>query len=71
MPAGKLIDEAGLKGLRVGDAEVSDLHGNFIVNRGQATAKDLLSLAEIVRKRVLEDRGVRLELEVKVIGEDA
>jgi UDP-N-acetylmuramate dehydrogenase len=70
MPAGRIIDEAGLKGLRVGDAEVSTQHGNFIVNRGRATAKDILSLAELVRQRVFEARGIALEMEVKVIGEN-
>ena len=70
MPAGRIIDEAGLKGLRVGDAEVSTQHGNFIVNRGRATAKDILSLVEVVRQRVFEARGVSLEMEVKVIGDD-
>jgi len=71
MPAGKLIEEAGLKGLRVGEAEVSTQHGNFIVNRGRATAKDILSLAELVRQRVLEAKGISLEMEVKVIGDNA
>lgn len=69
MPAGKLIEEAGLKGLRVGDAEVSPMHGNFIVNLGQAKARDILALIEAVQKRVLEAKGVSLETEVKVIGE--
>lgn len=70
MPAGQIIDEAGLKGLRVGDAEVSTQHGNFIVNRGRATAKDILLLVELVRQRVFEARGVSLEMEVKVIGDN-
>jgi len=70
MPAGRIIDEAGLKGLRVGDAEVSTQHGNFIVNRGRATAKDILLLVELVRQRVFEARGLALEMEVKVIGEN-
>ena len=70
MPAGRIIDEAGLKGLRVGDAEVSTQHGNFIVNRGRATAKDILLLVELVRQRVFAARGVSLEMEVKVIGEN-
>jgi UDP-N-acetylmuramate dehydrogenase len=70
LPAGKLIDEAGLKGLRIGDAEVSPMHGNFIVNLGQATARDILALIEEVQKRVLEAKGIALETEVRVIGED-
>jgi UDP-N-acetylmuramate dehydrogenase len=67
-PAGALIDEAGLKGLRVGGAEVSAVHGNFIVNRGGATAADILKLAGIVRSAVRERFGVSLEEEVQVIG---
>jgi UDP-N-acetylmuramate dehydrogenase len=70
MPAGRIIEEAGLKGLRMGDAEVSIQHGNFIVNRGRATAKDILLLVELVRQRVFEARGVSLEMEVKVIGDN-
>ncbi|HOD35147.1 MAG TPA: UDP-N-acetylmuramate dehydrogenase [Syntrophales bacterium] len=70
IPAGKLIEEAGLKGLRVGDAEVSSMHGNFIVNLGHAKARDILALIEEVQKRVLETKGISLETEVKVIGED-
>lgn len=68
-PAGKLIDELGLKGLRVGDAVVSDMHGNFIVNAGHATARDVLELIEQVRRRVRELRGLELETEVEIIGE--
>ncbi len=64
--AGQLVDRCGLKGLRVGDAEVSPQHGNFIVNRGRATARDVLALIEQVRARVADATGVRLDLEVKV-----
>lgn len=70
-PAGRLIDEAGLKGLRIGDAQVSEKHGNFIVNRGGATAGDVLSLIEMVREQVFRKKGVRLETEIIVIGEDS
>lgn len=69
VPAGILIDETGLKGMRVGDAMVSEKHGNFIVNIGEATAQDVLNLIDIVQKKVLSDKGVMLETEVKVIGE--
>ncbi|MCL6549214.1 MAG: hypothetical protein K6T30_09945, partial [Alicyclobacillus sp.] len=62
--------EAGCKGLRVGGAEVSTLHANFIVNRGGATAADVLALIEEVRRRVLDRYGVRLETEIQVVGED-
>jgi UDP-N-acetylmuramate dehydrogenase len=70
MPAGKLIDEAGLKGARIGGAQVSEKHGNFIVNLGSATAKDICSLIEHVQKKVLEAKGIALEPEVKIIGEE-
>jgi UDP-N-acetylenolpyruvoylglucosamine reductase len=70
LPAGKLIDQLGLKGTRVGDAMVSDVHANFFVNLGQATARDVLDLIEMVRTRVREVRGVELETEVEIVGED-
>ena len=69
MPAGRLIETAGLKGLRIGDAEVSEKHGNFIVNRGQASAAEILSLIDLVQKRVFEATGHSLETEVRIIGE--
>jgi len=64
--AGRLIDDCGAKGLARGDAHVSTLHGNFIVNRGAATAADVLTLIEDVRDLVLEKSGVRLESEARV-----
>jgi len=69
IPAGKLIDELGLKGTRVGDAMVSQEHGNFIINDGQASAKDVLELIEVIRQRVKAERGIELETEVEIIGE--
>jgi UDP-N-acetylmuramate dehydrogenase len=69
--AGRLIEACGLKGRRVGDAEVSPAHANWIVNTGAARAADVLALVEIVRAAVVERFGVRLELEVKVVGEDS
>ena len=69
--AGKLIDDLGLKGLAVGPARVSDAHGNFIVNHGGAKARDVLDLIAQIQERALQQRGVQLELEVKVIGEAA
>lgn len=62
--AGRLIDEAGLKGRQVGGAQVSVLHANFLVNTGTARAQDVLALVEVVRQRVQEVHGVQLELEV-------
>ncbi len=67
--AGRLIEAAGLKGLRVGDAEVSLKHANFIVNRGAATADQVILLVRKVRDRVARKFGVRLKLEWKVVGE--
>lgn len=67
--AGTLIDEAGLKGLSVGDAEVSEKHAGFIINRGHATAHDILTLIAEVQRRVFLSRGVELIPEVRVIGE--
>lgn len=64
--AGRLIEEAGLKGLRVGDAEVSLEHANFLVNRGQATPGQFLELMAVVRAKVLETQGVALEPEVEI-----
>ena len=69
-PAGKLIDELGLKGTRVGGAAVSDLHGNFIVNEGGATAADVLGLIGKIREQVRQARGIELETEVEILGED-
>lgn len=68
--AGPLIEESGLKGTRVGGAEVSTLHANFIVNAGGATAADVLGLIEHVRQTVHARSGVWLEPEVRVVGED-
>ena len=70
IPAGKLIDELGLKGTRVGGAMVSPEHGNFIVNDGNATARDVLELIEFLKERAKEERGIELHTEVEIIGED-
>lgn len=67
--AGRLVDELGLKGLRVGGAVVSKEHGNFIVNDGTATAEDILRLIEELRERVWSARQIRLETEVQIVGE--
>ena len=65
--AGKLLDECGCKGLRVGDASVSDKHANFIINCGHATSSDILMLAEICAKRVYDCTGIKLEPEIKTL----
>ena len=69
IPAGKLIEELGLKGTRVGGAMVSREHGNFLVNDGTATAQDVLSLIELIRQAARTSRGIELETEVEIIGE--
>ncbi len=66
----KLIDEAGLKGTHVGDAEVSTKHGGFIINKGNAKAKDILKLVEIVKKEVYKKYQKQIELEVEIVGEE-
>lgn len=66
----KLIDECGLKGFSVGDAEVSTKHAGFIVNKGKASAKDVLELVEHVKKEIKNKFGIDLELEILVIGEE-
>lgn len=66
LSAGRLIDEAGCKGLSQGDAVVSSVHANFIVNRGAATFSDMLRLIELVRLRVEDRTGIELELEVEI-----
>ena len=68
--AGKLIEDAGCKGLSVGGAKVSEKHAGFIVNEGNATAADILALAELVTARVKAQFGVELEREVRVVGEE-
>ena len=69
LSAGKLIEGVGLKGFRRGDAMVSPLHANFIVNLGAARARDVLGLISFVKEKVYQERGVRLELEVVIAGE--
>lgn len=70
IPVARLIDEAGLKGTRVGGAEISEKHAGFIVNRGGATADDVLRLIEIVRKKIYELHGIDIECEVRRVGEE-
>lgn len=66
--AGKLVDELGLKGSSIGGAAVSDIHGNFIINRGSATSGDIIALVNKVRTTVADERGVTLEPEVLLVG---
>lgn len=68
--AAQIIEELGLKGVRVGGARISEKHANFIVNEREASAKDVLALMGLVKDRVREELEIRLELEAKVLGED-
>jgi UDP-N-acetylenolpyruvoylglucosamine reductase len=70
VPAGRLIDELGLKNLSVGPARVSEVHGNFIVNDGGATADDVLQLISLIQSRARETRQIDLHTEVIVLGEE-
>jgi len=68
-PAGKWIEEAGLKGFRMGQAMVSDRHANFIINLGKATGQEVINLMEWVERKIYEKKGISLEREVRVVGE--
>jgi UDP-N-acetylmuramate dehydrogenase len=68
--ASQLIDESGLKGVRVGKARISELHANFIVNEGGATAKDVLVLIHLIKNRVKQDSGIALDQEVVILGDE-
>ena len=68
--AGKLIEEIGMKGMNVGDAQISSKHANFIVNRGKATASDVLELIALIQAKAEKEKGVNLEPEVVIVGED-
>ena len=67
----KIIDELGLKGLTVGGAQVSEKHAGFIVNKGNAKARDVLELVEIIKGKVKEQRDLLLEMEIVVLGVDS
>jgi UDP-N-acetylmuramate dehydrogenase len=70
-PAGAIIDRLGFKGMTVGGAQVSGVHANFIVNRGGASASDVLALIGEIRCRVKEQEHIDLELEIRVVGEES
>jgi UDP-N-acetylenolpyruvoylglucosamine reductase len=71
IPAGQLVDELGLKGARVGGAMVSFEHANFIVTDGHATASDVLELIGQIQRRARAERGIELQTEVRIVGEEA
>ena len=68
--AAKLIDDMGLKGFKVGDAEISTMHGNFIVNNSSANSQDILDLITVIQQEVLQKKGIFLQTEVRMIGFD-
>ena len=68
-PAGRWIEDLGLKGFRMGQAMISDKHANFIINLGKATAEEVIDLMEMVERKIYEEKGISLEREVKVVGE--
>jgi UDP-N-acetylenolpyruvoylglucosamine reductase len=70
IPAGKLIDSLGLKGASVGHAAVSEVHGNFLVNQGGASAAELLRLIDSIQQKARTEQGIELEPEIKILGED-
>ena len=70
LSAGRLIEESGLKGVKLGGAQISEIHGNYIVNLGNASAMDVLALIAMARDKVFKAKGILLETEIKVVGED-
>lgn len=70
IPAGKLVEELGLKGAHVGPAKVSEVHGNFIVNEGGASASDVIALIAKIKEIALRERGITLNTEVQIVGEE-
>jgi UDP-N-acetylmuramate--alanine ligase len=70
IPAGRMIETLGLKGSHIGKAAVSDVHANFVVNQGGATARDILSLIDSIQQTARAEHGIELETEVKILGDD-
>jgi len=66
--AGRLVEAVGLKGVRIGDAQISPKHANFIINLGQARSRDILALIQLAQEKVSQEFGVQLELEIEVLG---
>ncbi len=69
IPTGKIIEKIGLKGYRIGDAQIAEFHGNIIINRGNASATDVLKLIELIEKKVFEHLRFKLEREILLVGE--
>jgi UDP-N-acetylenolpyruvoylglucosamine reductase len=70
IPAGRVIDSMGLKGTTCGHAAVSEVHGNFVVNQGGASALEILTLIEFIQEKARTERSVELETEIKILGDD-
>jgi UDP-N-acetylenolpyruvoylglucosamine reductase len=70
VPAGRVIDSMGLKGSTCGNAAISEIHGNFVVNQGGASALEILTLIEFIQDKARTERSVELETEIKILGED-
>ena len=68
--AAKLIDDMGLKGFKIGGAEISTMHSNFIINNSSASSKDIYELITVIQKKVLQKKGIYLQPEVRMIGFD-
>ena len=67
--ASKLIDESGLKGYTIGGAQISEKHAGFIINKGNATSKDIIELIKYTKQKVFEKFGIHIEEEIEIIGE--
>jgi UDP-N-acetylmuramate dehydrogenase len=70
IPAGRIIQELGIKGMQIGDARISEKHGNFIVNLGNAKASDIIALIDMIKAKADKERGITLQTEVMIVGED-
>ena len=68
--AAKLIDDMGLKGFKIGGAEISSMHSNFIINNSSASSKDIYELITVIQQKVLQNKGIYLQPEVRMIGFD-
>jgi UDP-N-acetylmuramate dehydrogenase len=67
--AGRLIEAVGLKGTRIGEAQISDKHANFFINQGKASASDIYALINLAQRSVFDKFGVRLDLEIELVGD--
>ena len=68
IPSGKIIDEVGLKGKKIGGAQISENHGNFIINTNNAKAEDIKKLIELIEEKVYKEKGIKLQREIRLLG---